>query len=183
VLPNLSVIVPADATEAKHATLAIAEHEGPVYLRTSRAKTTQITKDEPFFLGKAKKMSSGKDVTIVCCGVMVEQALLAKDVLEKQKISVEILNSASIKPFDEKALLQSVKKTGCIVTAEEHQIAGGLGSLVAETITQSNTLVPIEMVGMKDCFGESGTADQLLAKYEMDSNAIIKAVKKVLKRK
>lgn len=183
VLPNLSVIVPADATEAKQATLAITEHKGPVYLRTSRAKTTQVTKDEPFVIGKAKKMSYGKDVTIVACGVMVEQALFAAEELKKENISVEILNCASIKPFDEKALLQSVRKTGCIVTAEEHQIHGGLGSLVSEIITQSDTLVPIEMVGMKDCFGESGTAEQLLKKYEMDSDTIVKAVKKVLKRK
>ncbi|MFW5872218.1 MAG: transketolase family protein, partial [bacterium] len=183
VLPNLTVIVPADANEAKNATLAIAKHEGPVYLRTSRAKVPQITKKEPFVIGKAKKMSSGTDVTIVACGVMVNEALKAKEILDKKKISVEILNTASIKPFDEKALLTSIKKTGCIVTAEEHQIHGGLGSLVAEIITKNDTLVPIEMVGMQDCFGESGTADQLLAKYEMDSHAIVKAVKKVLKRK
>lgn len=182
VLPNLTVIVPADAMEAKQATLALAEHIGPAYLRTSRAKTPQITKDEPFVIGKAKKMSTGKDVTIVACGVMVEQALIAKEELAKKKISVEILNTASIKPFDEKALLTSVKKTGCVVTAEEHQIHGGLGSLVAEILGKNNP-TPIEMVGMQDCFGESGTADQLLEKYGMTAKDIVKAVKKVLKRK
>jgi transketolase len=150
-------------------------------------KVPLIIKDnEKFEIGKAKIIKSGKSITIIACGVMVHEAIKAAKLLKSNsktaKLDLEIINCPTIKPLDEKTILTSVKKTKCLVTAEEHQIAGGLGSAISELLSQKLPL-PIEMIGMKDSFGESGTPKELMAKYEMDANAIVKAVLKVIGRK
>jgi transketolase len=183
VLPRMTVLVPCDAIEARKATLAAAKHNGPVYIRLAREKTPQFTTDDtPFEIGKAYVYREGTDVTIAAAGPQVYYALAAAEELAKNKISCEVINLASVKPLDEKTLVASVKKTGCIVTAEEHQITGGVGSAVAEVLSR-NFPVPQEFVGMPDHFGESGEQSELIAKWGMDSKAIIAAVKKVIKRK
>lgn len=183
VLPRMTVIVPCDAIEARKATVAAANMEGPVYIRLAREKTPQFTTDEtPFEIGKAQIFREGKDVTIAAAGPQVYYALAAAEELSKEGIEAEVINVASVKPLDEKALVESVKKTKCIVTAEEHQITGGVGSAVAEALSR-NFPVPQEFVGMPDHFGESGEQSELIAKWGMDSKAIIEAAKKVIKRK
>lgn len=183
VIPNMRVIVPCDALEAKKATMAASAIKGPVYLRFAREKTPQFTSNKtPFRFGKAEIFWQGKNVTIVACGPLVYEALCVAKELEKQNISVEVINVHTIKPLDEKTILESVKKTKAVVTLEEHQIAGGMGSCVAEMLAQ-NFPVPIEMMGAKDRFGESGTPEELLNAFELTQPYIIKAVKKVLKRK
>jgi transketolase len=183
VLPRMTVLVPRDAIEARKATLAAAKHNGPVYIRLAREKTPQFTTDDtPFEIGKAYVYREGTDVTIAAAGPQVYYALAAAEELAKNKISCEVINVASVKPLDEKTLIASVKKTGCMVTAEEHQITGGVGSAVAEVLGR-NFPVPQEFVGMPDHFGESGEQSELIAKWGMDSKAIIAAVKKVIKRK
>lgn len=183
VLPNLTVIIPCDSNEAKNAVIALKDHSGPAYIRTSRAKAWQISnEDTPFVIGKAKIMCEGNDATIVSCGIMLHESLLAKDILENEGINVEIINSPTIKPLDEKTIINSIKKTNCCVTAEEHQIIGGLGGAVSEA-SVSHYPVPIERVGMKDSFGESGKADDLIIKYNLNANAIVEAVHKVIARK
>ncbi|GGW44776.1 transketolase family protein [Arenibacter certesii] len=182
-LPGMTVINPCDYNQTKAATIAIAEHEGPVYLRFGRPKVANFTPvDQKFEIGKALMLSEGTDVTIVATGHLVWEALIAAESLEKQGISAEVINIHTIKPFDGEAILKSVKKTGCIVSAEEHNYMGGLGETVAGYL--STTLpTPQEFVGTKDTFGESGTPEQLMAKYGLDNQAIEKAVLKVLKRK
>ncbi len=183
VLPRMTVIVPCDAIEARKATIAAAKMDGPVYIRLAREKTPQFTTEEtPFEIGKAQIFRVGKDVTIAAAGPQVYYALQAADELAKENIDCEVINVASVKPLDEKTLVESVKKTKCIVTAEEHQITGGVGSAVAESLSR-NFAVPQEFVGMPDHFGESGEQSELIAKWGMDSKAIIAAVKKVIKRK
>jgi transketolase len=183
VLPRMTVIVPCDAIEARKATIAAAKMHGPVYIRLAREKTPQFTTDEtPFEIGKAQIFREGKDVTIAAAGPQVYYALQAAEELSKENISCEVINVASVKPLDEKTLVESVKKTKCIVTAEEHQTTGGVGSAVAESLNR-NFAVPQEFVGMPDSFGESGEPAELTAKWKMDSKGIIEAVKRVLKRK
>jgi transketolase len=156
---------------------------GPVYIRLARDKTPQFTTDDtPFEIGKAYVYRDGKDVTIAAAGPQVYYALQAANELSKENIDCEVINVASVKPIDEQTLVKSVKKTGCIVSAEEHQITGGVGSAVAEALSR-NFPVPQEFVGMPDHFGESGEPNELIAKWKMDSNGIKEAVKKVLKRK
>ncbi len=183
VLPSLTVLVPADAIEARKATIAAAKMNGPVYIRLAREKTPQFTTDEtPFEIGKAFVFREGKDCTIAAVGPQVYYALQAADQLSKEGIECEVLNLVSVKPIDENAITISVKKTGCLVSAEEHQITGGLGSAVAEVLGK-NFPVPQEFVGMPDHFGESGEQSELIAKWGMDNKAIYNAVKKVIKRK
>jgi transketolase len=183
VLPHMTVLVPCDAIEARKATLAAAKHNGPVYLRLGREKTPLFTTDDtPFEIGKAQIFREGRDVTIAAAGPQVYYALDAAEQLKKEKIDCEVINVASVKPLDEATLVKSVKKTGAIVTAEEHQITGGVGSAVAECLSR-NFPVPQEFVGMPDHFGESGEQAELIAKWGMDTQAIIKAVKKIIKRK
>ncbi|MBX4204696.1 MAG: transketolase family protein [Candidatus Doudnabacteria bacterium] len=183
VLPHMTVLVPCDAIEARKATIAAAKLDGPVYIRLAREKTPQFTTDEtPFEIGKAYVFREGKDVTIAAAGPQVYYALEAAEALSKEKISCEVVNLVSVKPLDTDTLTKSVKKTGCIVTAEEHQITGGVGSAVAESLSRSFP-VPQEFVGMPDHFGESGEQSELISKWGMDSKAIIAAVKKVVKRK
>ncbi|CAM4161440.1 transketolase family protein [Zobellia nedashkovskayae] len=182
-LPGMTVINPCDFNQTKAATLAIAEHEGPVYLRFGRPKVANFTPvDQKFEIGKALMLSEGTDVTIIATGHLVWEALIAAERLEEQGISAEVINFHTIKPFDEEALLKSVEKTGCVVSAEEHNFLGGLGESVARTLTVHNP-VPQEFVATQDTFGESGTPEQLMEKYGLNNKAIEKAVLKVLKRK
>lgn len=183
VLPRMTVLVPCDAIEARKATIAAAKMNGPVYIRLAREKTAQFTTEEtPFEIGKAYVFREGKDCTIAAAGPQVYYALQAADALSKEGIECEIINLVSVKPLDEQVLINSVKKTGCVVSAEEHQIMGGVGSAVAEALGR-NFPAPQEFVGMPDHFGESGEPTELTAKWGMDSKAIAQAVHKVLGRK
>lgn len=183
VLPNLTVVVPCDAEETRKCTLAFAEHQGPCYLRFAREKTPVITTAEtPFEIGKAYVCRPGTDVTIAACGPLLYEALLAADILQSKGIDAEALNCHTLKPFDEKTLLASVKKTRCCVTVEEHQTIGGLFGAVAETLAR-NFPVPTESIGMPDCFGESGEPDELLTKYKMKAADIVRAAQKAIARK
>ncbi|MBR9854589.1 MAG: transketolase family protein [Algicola sp.] len=182
-LPGMTVINPCDFNQTKAATIAIAEHHGPVYLRFGRPKVANFTPaDQKFEIGKALMLSEGSDVTIIATGHLVWEALLAAETLENQGISAEVINIHTIKPLDEKAILDSVKKTGCVVTAEEHNYFGGLGESVSRVLA-SHHPAPQEFVATQDTFGESGTPDQLMEKYGLNNKAIEAAVLKVLKRK
>ena len=182
-LPGMTVINPCDYNQTKAATLAIADHKGPVYLRFGRPKVANFTPvDQKFEIGKALLLREGTDVTIIATGHLVWPSLIAADNLEKKGISVEVLNIHTIKPLDEAAVLKSVKKTGCVVTAEEHNFLGGLGESIARTLALNHP-TPQEFVATNDTFGESGTADELMKKYGLDDSAIEKAVVKVKNRK
>ncbi|RYZ18329.1 MAG: transketolase family protein, partial [Chitinophagaceae bacterium] len=181
-LPGMTVVVPCDYAQTKAATIAIASYEGPVYLRFGRPAWPMFTKEEDFVLGKAQKFSEGTDVSIFACGHMVWQAIQAGVQLEERGLSVEVINIHTIKPLDEEAILSSLKKTGCAVTAEEHNIIGGLGDAVAQ-VAAKHFPVPIEYVGTNDTFGESGTPDQLLKKYGLTPEHIVAAAEKALARK
>ncbi|MCF8714919.1 transketolase family protein [Joostella atrarenae] len=182
-LPGMTVINPCDFNQTKAATIAIAEHEGPVYLRFGRPAVPNFTPaDQKFEIGKAVKINDGSDVTIIATGHLVWEAILAGEELAKQGISADILDIHTIKPLDEEAIIASVAKTGCVVTAEEHNFLGGLGESVARTLALNNP-TPQEFVATLDTFGESGTPAQLMDKYGLNSEAIVKAVTKVLKRK
>lgn len=182
-LPGMVVINPCDYNQTKAATIAIAEHDGPVYLRFGRPSVPIFTPaDQKFEIGKAIQLTEGTDVTIVATGHLVWEALEASKALHEAGISAEVINIHTIKPLDDKAILDSVAKTGCIVTAEEHNHLGGLGESVARVLTQHRP-TPQEFVATNDTFGESGTPAQLMDKYGLNSAAIEKAVKKVLKRK
>ncbi|MGW8123220.1 transketolase family protein [Roseivirga echinicomitans] len=182
-LPHMTVINPCDYNQTKAATIAIAEFEGPVYLRFGRPKVPVFTPaDQKFEIGKALKMIEGKDVTIFATGHLVWEAIEAEAVLAKEGISVEVINIHTIKPLDVQAIIESAKKTGCVVTAEEHQMNGGLGDSVAQTLALHRP-TPLEMVAVNDSFGESGTPEQLMKKYGIDAENIVKAVKRVMKRK
>ena len=182
-LPGMTVINPCDFNQTKAATMAIAEHHGPVYLRFGRPKVPNFTpEDQTFEIGKALTLQEGSDVTIIATGHLVWQALLAADSLENQGISVEVINIHTIKPLDDKAILDSVKKTGCVVTAEEHNYLGGLGESVARVLATHHP-TPQEFIATQDTFGESGTPEQLMEKYGLNNKAIEEAVLKVLKRK
>ena len=182
-LPGMTVINTCDYNQTKAATIAIADHHGPVYLRFGRPKVANFTPvDQKFEIGKAVLLNEGKDVTIVATGHLVWEALIAAENLEKEGISAEVINIHTIKPLDAAAVLKSVKKTGCIVTAEEHNYLGGLGESVSGMLaTQHPT--PQEFVATKDTFGESGTPEQLMEKYGLNNKAIFEAVQKVLTRK
>ena len=191
VLPNMVVISPCDYQEAYKATIAMSETTDPTYLRLSREKTPQITTSEtPFEIGKAITLFSPKatkrdgkiDVGIISTGVITHQALLAAKKLEEDGLKVEVINMHTIKPIDEKAIIELAKKAGAIVTVEEHQIAGGLGGAVAEVLS-GNIPTPVEFVGMKDEYGESGNGFELFKHFEIDEEAIAKAAKSVIKRK
>lgn len=182
-LPNMVVICPCDYNETKQATLAIAEYNGPVYLRFGRPAWPVFTgNDEPFVIGKAKLMQEGNDVTIIATGHMVWKAIEAAEVLNERGISAEVLNIHTIKPFDEEAVLNSVKKTRCVVTAEEHMRHGGLGDSVAQTLARFFP-APQEYVAVNDTFGESGKPLDLLKKYGLDTPNIVAAAETVIRRK
>lgn len=182
-LPGMTVINTCDYNQTKAATIAIAEHHGPVYLRFGRPKVPVfMPTDQPFKIGKAVTLTEGTDVTIVATGHLVWESLQAAEKLEAEGISAEVINIHTIKPLDEEAILKSIAKTGCIVTAEEHNKFGGLGESVARCLAE-NLPTPQEFVAVNDTFGESATPAQLMEKYNINDEAVVKAVKKVLKRK
>ncbi|MBC7487098.1 MAG: transketolase family protein [Cytophagaceae bacterium] len=182
-LPGMVVINPCDYNQTKAATIAIAEYVGPVYLRFGRPAIPVFTDaDQKFEIGKAWMVNEGKDVSIFATGHMVWEAIKAGEILAEKGIDAEIINIHTIKPLDEKAILDSVKKTGCAVTAEEHNVLGGLGESIARTLG-INLPTPLEMIGTQDTFGESGTPDQLMEKYGLTANHIVAASLKVIERK
>jgi transketolase len=182
-LPGMVVINPCDYNQTKAATMAIADYHGPVYLRFGRPTVPVFTDpDQKFEIGKAWMVNEGTDVSIFATGHMVWKAIEAGELLAEAGINVEIINIHTIKPLDEEAVLKSVAKTGCVVTAEEHNRIGGLGDSIAQLLARNNP-VPQEYVAVNDSFGESGTPDQLMKKYGLDTEDIIKAVNKVIKRK
>ncbi|MEI7585780.1 transketolase C-terminal domain-containing protein [Runella sp.] len=182
-LPGMTVINPCDYNQTKAATIAIADYEGPVYLRFGRPVIPVFTDaDQKFEIGKAWMVNEGTDVSIFATGHLVWEAILAGEMLEAEGINAEIINIHTIKPLDEKAILQSVKKTGCAVSAEEHQIAGGLGDSIAQVLIQKH-LAPLEYVGVNDTFGESGTPAQLMEKYGLTAKDIVAAAKRAIARK
>jgi transketolase len=182
-LPGMVVINPCDYNQTKAATMAIAEHDGPCYLRFGRPKwPVFIPEDMPFEIGKALMLNEGKDVTIFATGHMVWKAIEAGHLLAEKGIDAEVINIHTIKPLDRDAILASVKKTGCVVSAEEHQMNGGLGDSIAQLLSRELP-TPMEFVAVDDSFGESGTPDQLLEKYGLTAHAIAEAAVKAMSRK
>lgn len=183
VIPNMTVIAPCDAIEARKATAAIADRKGPCYVRFAREKTPVFTTEEtPFEIGQAEVFRSGSDVAVVACGPLVHAALVAAEWLAAEGLDVMVLNCHTIKPLDEKAVVAAAAKCGAVVTVEEHQAAGGLGGAVAECLAKHHP-VPMEFIGVQDRFGESGAPSDLIRHFGMDAESIKKAVKKVHKRK
>jgi transketolase len=183
-LPGMTVVVPCDYNQTKAATKKIADYHGPVYLRFGRPKWPNFTKEDgsDFVIGKAQKLAEGKDISIIACGHLVWKAIEAGKILEAEGISVEVINLHTIKPLDETAIIESLSKTGCAVTAEEHNIIGGMGDMIAQ-VAAKHCPVPIEYIGTNDTFGESGTPTQLLQKYGLDTPNIVEAAKKAIARK
>jgi transketolase len=182
-LPGMTVINPCDYNQTKAATLAIADHIGPVYLRFGRPKVANFTEVDPNFqIGKALMLSEGTDVSIFATGHLVWKAIEAGHILAEQGISAEIINIHTIKPLDVAAVLKSVMKTGCAVSAEEHMVLGGLGESIASVLAR-NYPAPMEIVAVNDSFGESGTPEELMTKYGIDTPNVVEAAKKVVARK
>jgi transketolase len=183
-LPGMTVIVPCDFNQTKAATKAIASYQGPVYLRFGRPKWPNFTKEDgsDFVIGKAQQLSEGTDVSIFACGHMVWKAIEAGRILQEKGVSVELINIHTIKPLDSTAIIQSILKTKCAVTVEEHNVIGGLGDAVAQ-VAARHLPIPIEYIGTNDTFGESGKPTELLTKYGLDTPFIVEAVEKVMKRK
>ncbi len=182
-LPNMTVISPCDYNQTRMATLALPGIDGPVYLRFGRPKFPNFTPaDEPFETGKAQTIVAGSDISIFATGHMVAKAIEAGKILEQEGISAELINIHTIKPLDKKAVINSVARTGCAVTAEEHQRNGGLGDAISQVLVENHP-VPLEMVAVQDVFGESGKPSELLAKYGLDVPDIVNAVKTALQRK
>ena len=182
-LPGMTVVVPCDYNQTKAAVKAVAAYEGPVYLRFGRPKVPNFTSpDQPFEIGKALVYQEGSDLTLIATGHLVYEALQAADQLIEKGIKAEVINMTTIKPLDKETILASVGKTKCAVTAEEHQLFGGLGEAIAGLLAQ-NTPYPMEMVAVKDQFGQSGTPEQLMKHYQLDAAAIVNAAEKALSRK
>ena len=182
-LPNMTVLVPADGPEAKNAVKAAADYEGPVYIRLGRSGVPTITDaDVPFVIGKGRVMREGADVTLIGCGMMVAKALEAADVLAAEGVNAAVIDMSTIKPIDRELIVEWAKKTGAIVTAEEHNVIGGLGSAVAEVLVEE-VLVPMERVGIEDVFGESGTGGELVEKYRLTAEHIVEKAKRAVARK
>ena len=182
VMPNMTVIVPADGPETKKAVQAAVELEGPIYIRLGRSGVPVLfSEEEPFTLGKGKILREGKDISIIAVGIMVSKALEAAETLSQQGIEARVINLSTIKPLDEDIIIQAARETGGIVTAEEHSIIGGLGGAVSE-VTAENCPVPVKRVGVRDTFGESGLPELLLEKYGLTPENIIKAAKEVLQK-
>lgn len=183
VLPNMTVIVPADAAETRAAVRWAAAHHGPVYIRMGRAKCDDITDPEAVFTpGKATVLRKGYDITIMACGIMTAKALAAADILKGAGITARVINMSSIKPIDEETIIKVAAETGAIVTAEEHSVRGGLGSAVAEVVVK-HAPVPMAMIGVEDRFGESGKADDLLKAYGLTAAHIAETALRLYKRK
>lgn len=182
-LPGMTVIVPCDFNQTKAATIAIADYEGPVYLRFGRPKWPNFTpEDQPFEIGKAQVLNEGTDITLFACGHLVWKCVEAGRILEEKGYSVELINIHTIKPLDEEAVIKSITKTGCAVTAEEHNVLGGLGDSIAQVAARHKP-IPIEYIGTNDTFGESGTPKELLVKYGLDTPQIVAAAEKAIARK
>jgi transketolase len=182
-IPRMKLIVPADFHEARKATMAAAEIYGPIYIRFGRENVPVVTTaDSPFEFGKATTMRDGGDITFIACGVMVYEALVAAEELKREGIDARVLNMHTIKPLDEAAILRAAGETGAIVTAEEHQINGGLGGAVAEVVVRNHP-VPVEMVAVEDRFGQSGKPDELMAAFGLKSRNIVEKARKALGRK
>ena len=182
-LPGMTVIVPCDFNQTKNATIAAAKWNGPVYLRFGRPSVPNFTpENEVFEIGKAYKLNDGKDVTVIATGHLVWEALLAAEELEKEGITADVINLATIKPLDRETILESVKKTGCVVTAEEHFIFGGMGEMIAGLLASCNT-APLEMVAINDRFGQSGTPAELMKAYGLDAENIAAAARRAISRK
>ena len=182
-LPNMTVVVPADFNQTKQATKAIAQYDGPVYLRFGRPVMPIFIKpDADFKIGKADQIYDGTDVTIIACGHMVWKSIEATKVLKEKGISVDLINMHTIKPLDKEAILNSIQKTGCVVTAEEHMANGGLGEAVAQVLSRNNPC-PQEFIAVNDSFGESGTPMELMDKYGLGTTNIVEAVEKAIARK
>lgn len=182
-LPNMVVLSPCDYNETKQAVIAAANHNGPVYLRFGRPSVPNFTpEDKPFVIGKADVLEEGNDVTIIATGHLVFPALQAAHMLNEEGIHAEVINLATIKPLDEETTLASVRKTGCVVTAEEHLLNGGMGDAVCQCLSRNNP-APVEMIGIHDRFGESGTPDELMAHFGLDKEHIAEACKKAINRK
>jgi transketolase len=182
-LPGMTVIVPCDYNQTKAATIAIAAFEGPVYLRFGRPVWPIFTNpDEPFVVGKAQQFAEGNDVSIFACGHLVWKAIEAARILKEKGIHADVINIHTIKPLDTEAIIKSISKTGCAVTAEEHNVLGGLGDSIAQTAAKSKP-IPIEMIGTQDTFGESGKPTDLLKKYGLDTEFIVAAAEKAISRK
>jgi transketolase len=182
-LPGMTVIVPCDYNQTKAATIAIADYDGPVYLRFGRPVWPIFTNpEEPFVIGKAQHFSRGKDISIFACGHLVWKAIEAGRILKEKGIEAEIINIHTIKPLDAEAIVASIKKTGCAVTAEEHNVLGGLGDSIAQ-VAAKEFPIPIEMIGTQDTFGESGKPTELLKKYGLDTEFIVAAAEKAIGRK
>lgn len=183
VLPNMTVIVPADAAETEAALRWAAAYNGPVYIRMGRAKCDDVTNPgDSFTPGKCTTLCDGNDVTIIACGIMTGKSVAAAKLLQEEGISARVLNMSSIKPIDENAILKAAKETGAILTAEEHSVIGGLGSAVAETVVKGNP-VPMTMLGMNDTFGESGKSEDLLEKYGLTAEHIRDMAKELILKK
>src|SRR3989338_9173268 len=182
-MPNMVVLVPCDAVEAQKATVAAALNGKPSYIRFGREKSPVFTTQEtPFEIGRAEVFREGKDVSIIGCGMLLYNALIVAEELSKEGIECEVINSHTVKPLDEKTIIESAKKTGAVVSVEEHQVNGGLGSAIAEFLSRNHP-IPQEYIGMQDKFGESGSPDELIEYFGMGVGAIKEAVKKVVSRK
>lgn len=182
-LPGMTVIVPCDYNQTKAATIAIADYQGPVYLRFGRPVWPIFTNPaEPFVIGKAQQFAQGNDVSIFACGHLVWKAIEAARILKEKGIHADVINIHTIKPLDKEAVVQSITKTGCAVTAEEHNVLGGLGDSIAQVAARTHP-VPIEMIGTQDTFGESGKPTELLKKYGLDTEFIVAAAEKAINRK
>ncbi len=184
VLPNMTVLSPADAAEAAACVRAAVKIDGPVYIRLSRAKTPQVFAAEDYEIeaGRAVEVVPGSDATIISTGLMTARAIEAAEILSNEDISVRVLNFHTIKPLDERQIIKAAHETGAIITAEEHSVIGGLGSAVAEVVAE-NCSVPFLRIGIQDMFGQSGSADELLANYGLDVQDLVRAVKKILRKK
>lgn len=179
-IPNMTVVVPADGIEAEKMIFAAAEFNGPMYVRLGRsAVPTIFGEDYDFEIGKGVVLRDGNDVTIIACGIMVNEALIAADILKEENINARVINMSTIKPIDTELIIKAAKETKAIVTAEEHSIIGGLGSAVSEVVCENHPVV-VKKVGMNDCFGESGTPNELLAKYGLTAKDIVEKVKEAL---
>lgn len=183
VIPNMTVIVPADGVETKKVINEIVRYKGPVYVRLSRGKSPVVLDDSySFEIGKGVVLKDGTDVSLIACGVMVYKALQAADILGKEGVSARVINISSIKPIDADLIIRAARETGCVVTAEEHSIIGGLGGAVAETLAE-NCPIPVKRVGIEDKFGTSGDADLLMELYGLTADNIAKAAREVIKKK
>ena len=180
-IPNMTVVVPADGVEAEKMVFAAAEFNGPMYVRLGRsAVPTIFGEDYDFQIGKGVVLREGNDATIIACGMMVNEALIAADMLKEENIDVRVINMSTIKPIDTELIIKAAKETKVIVTAEEHSIIGGLGSAVSEVVSENSPVI-VKKIGMNDCFGESGTPNELLEKYGLTAKNIVEKVKEALK--